>query len=82
MCQPFDDFDAELSCEDFEFDSVDADERERINEDFELDPDPADWPEADPGDMDGDFDTGMASADLGTDEDYGGGWDEPEEYPW
>jgi hypothetical protein len=80
MCQPFDDFDAELSCEDFEFDSVDADERERINEDFELDPDPADWPEADPdpGDMDGDFDTGMASAGRGTDEDYGGEM----ECPW
>jgi len=27
--------------------------------------------EADPGDMDGDFDTGMASAGFGTDEDYG-----------
>lgn len=30
-----------------------------------------DW--ADPGDMDGDFDSGMASAGFGTDEDYGYG---------
>lgn len=28
--------------------------------------------DADPGDMDGDFDSGMASAGFGTDEDYGG----------
>lgn len=27
--------------------------------------------EADPGDMDGDFDSAMASAGFGTDEDYG-----------
>lgn len=28
-------------------------------------------PDCDPGDMDGDFDSGMASAGYGTDEDYG-----------
>lgn len=44
---------------------------------METTPDPCDWEDedefdyADPGDMDGDFDSAMESAGHGMDEDYG-----------
>ena len=54
------------------FDGPIGDDLPEIELDLDLDDEDEDGPDLLPGeDMDGDFDTGMASAGFGTDEDYG-----------
>ena len=61
----------ELELEDFDGDY--GDELTDIEEDINLEDD---FNDSEDDSMDGDFGSGMASAGWGTDEDYGGGFDE------
>ena len=59
----FDDFETEITAEEYYKDELDYDQLERdCDEHYEPDYDDS---------MDGDFDSAMASAGWGTDEDYG-----------
>ena len=56
-----------------DFDGDYGDELTDFEEDFNLEDD---FNDSEDDSMDGDFASGMASAGWGTDEDYGGGFDE------